>query len=285
MNTNREDTANLPIRCSLTLAYAVSLLIAALMAIASVAGLLYQTLIYPTDELLQSFVPNDVVNLFIGLPILLGSMWLTRRGKLIGLLFWPGALFYVFYTYVVYVLSMPLNVAFLLFLTLLTSSAYTMIGLVASIDGKAVQHRLAGAVPERVGGGVIAGFGILFFVRVIGVLVNALISHTPVAATELALHVTDFLLAPAWVIGGVLLWRRQALGYVTGLGLLFQSSMLFIGLIVILLIRPFITEAQFVLVDVLVVFVMGMISFIPFALFVRGAASRDDARTAAAQRE
>ena len=28
---------------------------------------------------------------------LLVSMWLTRRGKLIGLLCWPGALFYVLY--------------------------------------------------------------------------------------------------------------------------------------------------------------------------------------------
>jgi hypothetical protein len=285
MNTNREDTANLPIRCNLTLAYAVSLVIAALMAIASVAGLLYPTLFYPTDELFQSFVPNDVVNLLIGLPILLGSMWLARRGKLIGLLFWPGALFYVFYTYVVYVLSMPLNVAFLLHLTLVTLSAYTTIGLVASIDGNAVQHRLAGAVPERVGGGVIAGFGVLFFVRVVGVLVSALISQTPVAATELALHVTDFLIAPAFVIGGVLLWRRQALGYVTGLGLLFQASMLFIGLIFILILGPFITEAQFVLSDVVVIFVMGMVCFIPFALFVRGASSKDDAQSTPALRE
>ena len=274
MNTNQKDTASLPIRCNLTLAYAISLVIAALMAIASVAGLLYQTIIYPTDELLQSFVPNDVVNLFIGLPILLGSMWLARRGKLVGLLFWPGALFYVFYTYIVYVFSMPLNVAFLLHLTLVTLSAYTMIGLVASIDGKAVQHRLTGAVPERAGGSVLAGLGILFFVRVTGVMVNALISQTPVAAAELALHVSDFMITPAWVIGGVLLWRREALGYVTGLGLLFQASMLFIGLIFVLILRPFITAAQFVLSDVLVIFVMGMVCFIPFALFVRGAASK-----------
>ncbi len=274
MNTDQKDTAHPPIRSNLALAYAISLVIAALMAIASVAGLLYQTIIYPTDELLQSFVPNDVVNLFIGVPILLGSLWLARRGKLIGLLFWPGALFYVFYTYIIYVFSMPLNVAFLLHLTLVTLSAYTMIGVVASIDGKAVQHRLTGAVPERAGGGVLAGLGILFFVRVTGVMVNALISQTPLPTAELALHVSDFMISPAWVIGGVLLWRRQALGYVTGLGLLFQASMSFIGLIVVLILRPFITAAQFVLSDVLVVFVMGMVCFIPFGLFVRGAASK-----------
>jgi hypothetical protein len=274
MNTNQKDAANLPIRRNLTLAYAISLVIVALMGVASVAGLLYQTIIYPTDELLQSFVPNDVVNLVIGLPILLGSMWLARRGKLSGLLLWPGALFYVFYTYFVYVLSMPLNVALPLHLSLVTLSAYTMIGLVTSVDRKAVQHRLAGAVPQRASGGVLAGLGILVFVRVIGVMIDSLMSQTPVAETELALHVTDFMISPAWVIGGVLLWRREALGYVTGLGLLFQASMLFIGLIFVLILRPFIIEAQFVLSDVLVVFVMGMVCFIPFALFVRGAASK-----------
>jgi hypothetical protein len=272
MNTDQKDTAILPLRCNPTLAYAISLLIAALMAIASVAGLLYQTIIYPTDELLQSFVPNDVVNLLLGLPILLGSTYLARRGKLVGLLLWPGALFYVFYTYVVYVLSMPLNLPFLLHLALVTSSAYAMIGLVAGIDGSAVQHRLAGAVPERAGGGVLAGLGILIFARVVSVLVGALISRSPVAPVELALHVSDFMLAPAWIIGGVLLWRREPLGYVAGLGLLFQASMLFVGLIVVLILQPFMTAAPFAPIDVLLVFVMGLVCFVPLALFVRGAA-------------
>jgi hypothetical protein len=272
MNSNQENAANLPIRFNLTLVYAISQVIAILMAIASVAGLLYQTAIYTTDDLLQSFVPNDVVNLFIGLPILLGSMWLARRGNLSGLLLWPGALFYVFYTYLVYVFSIPFSVAFLMHLTLVTMSGYALIGLIASIDGKAIQHRLAGTVSERAGGGVLVGLGILFFARVIGVMVSALVRQTPVAAAELALNVTDFIISPMWIIGGVLLWRRETLGYVTGLGLLFQASMLFIGLIFILLLRPFITAAQFGLIDVLVVFVMGLVCFIPSALFVRGTA-------------
>ncbi len=273
MNTNQEHDTSLPIRRDLALTYANSFIIAILLATASVAGLLYRTAIYPTDELLRSFVSSDVVNLFIGLPILLGSMWLTWRGKLIGLLLWPGALFFVLYNYIVYVFAMPLNVAFLLHLALVTLSVYTLIGLVVSIDGKAVQQRLAGAVPERLSGGVLAGLGLLFFLRVIGVIVNALTNQTPIAETELALHASDFLITPAWVIGGVLLWRRREFGYVTGLGLLFQASMLFIGLIIVLLLQPFLTTAPFVLADVVVVFIMGLICFVPFALFVRGVAS------------
>ena len=96
------------------------------MAAASVIGLLYGAVVYPADDLFQSFVPNDVVNLLIGLPILLGSMWIARRGELIGRLLWPGTLLSLLHNYTVYVLAMPLNLAFLLHLTLLTLSAYTL---------------------------------------------------------------------------------------------------------------------------------------------------------------
>ncbi|HUS84227.1 MAG TPA: hypothetical protein VMX56_03715 [Anaerolineales bacterium] len=273
MNTNQERNASLPLRCSLTLVYALSFIIAILMAATSIAGLLYPTIVYPTDELLQSFLPNDVANLLIGLPMLLASMWLTRRGKLVGLLFWPGALFFVLYNYIIYIFAMPLNVAFLLHLALVMLSVYSLVGLVASIDGKVVQQRLAHAVPERLAGGVLAGLGLLFFLLVIGAIVNALISQTQIVETELALHTADFLIAPAWVVCGVLLWRRKAFGYVAGLGLLFQASMLFIGLIIVLLLQPLLTAAPFSLVDVVVTFVMGLICFIPLALFVRGVVS------------
>ena len=273
MNIDQARNASMPIKHNLTLIYVLSFIIAILMAVASISGLLYQTIVYPTEELLQSFLTNDVANLLIGLPMLLASMWLTRRGKLIGLLFWPGALFFVLYNYIIYVFAMPLNLAFLAHLALVMLSVYSLIGLLTNIDGKVVQQQLTGAVPERLARGVLAGLGLLLFLLVIGAIVNALISQIPIAETELALHVADFLITPSWVICGVLLWQRKAFGYVAGLGLLFQASMLFIGLILVLLLQPFLTTAVFSLVDVVVVFAMGLICFIPFALFIRGVVS------------
>jgi hypothetical protein len=38
------------------------------MAVASLAGVLFQSTVYPIEELRQSFAANDVVNLLIGLP-------------------------------------------------------------------------------------------------------------------------------------------------------------------------------------------------------------------------
>lgn len=57
------------------------------------------------------------------------------------------------------------------------------------------------------------------------------------------------------------------------LGLLFQVSMLFVGLIVLLLVQPMITDAPFVLVDLAVILILGSVCFVPLALFVRGVVS------------
>ena len=273
-SSSAAELAGLPVTGNLTLAYVLSLVIAVLMTVASVAGLLYPDQLYPTEELQQSFMATDVVNLFIGLPILLGSMWFARRGKLIGLLFWPGALFYVLYHYIVYAFALPLNWGFLLSLLLLALSAYTMTGLVASIDGKAVQQRLSGNVPERITGGVLTVSGITFALLAIGTIANGIVTQTPIGESELALQVSDFIVSVAWIIGGVLLWRREPLGYVVGAGLLFQASMLFVGLLAFFILQPFLTAAPLALTDTIVVTLMSLIVFIPFGLFLRGAASK-----------
>lgn len=272
MDTKQKTSTNLPVKGKLLLIYAASLLISILMAVASFAGLWYSHLIYPTEELLKAFVPNDAVNLLIGLPIVLGSMWLAWRGRLVGLLCWMGALFFVLYNYTAYVFAMPLTWMFLVYLALVMLSVYTLIGLVACMDGKAVQEILAGSVPNKFAGGVLAGLGLLFFLRAVGVLVSSFDRGGSLDGSELAVSIADFLTTPAWIVGGLLLWRRQQFGYVTGLGLLFQGSMLFIALIVFLLLQPLLTTAPFALTDVIVIFVMGLIFFIPFVLFLRGAA-------------
>ena len=273
MKSKGSSSVRLPIRRSLTPVTISSLVIALLMAVASAAGLLLPDLLYPTETLQLSFMATDVVNLSIGLPILLGSIWLARRGRLLGLLLWPGALFFVLYHYIVYTFGLPLNVGFLLALLLLALSAYTLAGLVARIDGEAVEGRLKGRVPERLAGGFLAGSGAAFFLLATGTIVSGILGQTPISEADLALQVSDTIVSLAWIIGGILLWRRQPLGYVTGTGLLFQASMLFIGLLVYFTLQPFLSGTPFPVVDFVVVFVMGLICFVPFGLFLRGIVS------------
>lgn len=269
MNSENGDK-NLPLKHNLKLVYALSFIIVSLMTLASIVGILFQSTIYPTDELLGTFISNDVVNLLIGLPIMLSSIFLMMQRKLLGLLFLPGALFFVLYNYIIYVLAMPFNLAFFLHLMLVTLSLYTIVILVESIDGKKIRQLLVGRVNERIAGGILFGMGFLFLLQVIGVMAISLVNQTVITETDLATHVSDFLISPALVIGGILLWQRKEYGYVSGLGLLFQASMLFIGLIVFLIIHPLLTSTAFLPVDIFVVFIMGLVCFIPLTLFVRG---------------
>ncbi len=254
----------------IALAYVLSYLVALLMIVASLAGLLFSAALYSTAELRQAFVANDVVNLFIGLPLLFGAMALARRDKLAGLLFWPGALFYVIYNAIAYAVAMPWTVQFVGYVAQVVLSGYATIRLLTSIDAVAVRQQLASAVPEKFAGGVLAGLGGLFCLRTVAQIGGALAGQQAVAGTEMAVLVADLVCTPLWIVGGIWLWRKQALGYVSGAGLLFQASMLFVGLLVFFLLQPWLAGVPFPVEDFVVILVMGMVCFVPLGLFTRG---------------
>lgn len=85
--------------------------------------------------LLPGFLGQDVFNLLVGVPLLLGSLWFARRGSLVGLLFLPGTLFYA-----LYLTGAPFSVLFLVYVSLVTPSAFSSIGIVSSIDGEEVRR-------------------------------------------------------------------------------------------------------------------------------------------------
>lgn len=263
-------TGGLPLTRELRPAYVLSFLVVALVTTISLGDLLFQSAFYPTEELRYLFVSNDAVNLFIGLPVLLAAMALTRCGKLVGLLFWPGALLCVPYNAIAYAVAMPFTWQFVVYLAQIVLSVYTVIRLVAAIHGPVVQQRLAGAVPEKFAGGVLVGLSGLFFLRAAAIIVGALTGSQVVARAEMGTLIADLVCAPIWVAGGIALWRKQALGYVGGVGLLFQLSMLFVGLLVVFTLQPLLTGGPFPVEDFVVVLTMGLICFIPFGLFTRG---------------
>jgi hypothetical protein len=265
-------TPQFPVTRDLTLAYGVSVLVALLMSVASVAGLLYGSHLYPASQVSGS-TGTDALNLVVGLPILLGAMWFAHRGSLIGLLCWPGALFYVLYVYTFYVLEVPFNILFLPYVVLVTLSVYTTIGLVASIDGEAVRRRLSGGVPARTTGGLLILIALLFMIVDGFLIVTTLASRAPVDATTHASWIADFTVElPALLIVGILLWRREALGYVAAPGLLLQGGMLNAGFALVLVLQALIAAAPINAPFVALAFVIGAISFIFLALFVLGAA-------------
>lgn len=82
-NYKQEEASCYPSRTSSPLVYTLSTLLAVLLIASSVAGLLYGQRgfyeSYPAS--LAGLLGQDAVKLAAGLPLLLVSMWLTRRGS------------------------------------------------------------------------------------------------------------------------------------------------------------------------------------------------------------
>ncbi len=276
----KTSAAALPVTRDLTLVHVVSLVVAALIAVTSVAGLIFGAGgLYAVDpRYLPAFVGQDLLNLLVGLPLLLGAMWLVRRGALVGIVLWPGALFYVVYDYAFYVLGAPFNVFFLPYLLIVTLSVYAIIGIVVSVDAPAVRDALDGVVPRRFVGGFLVALAGLFIALWTAMIVSTLVSAAPVDPIAHVVWTLDLTIQlPALLIGGVLLWRREPLGYVVAPGLLLQAAAYLIGLSAITVLGVDATGAPTTPASYLPGIVVGGVALALIAFFVRGAASADRA--------
>lgn len=257
----------LPLTHSISVYVLASLLLVALTAFVTIVGLTSQVTTYPTEEARIAFVATDALTLFVGLPLLLITLWLTSRGSLVGLLCWPGMLVYLTYTYIPYLLDAPFSAYFLAYLLLVILSGYSFVGMIAAIDSHVVKRQLDKFVPARLGAGVLILLGTFFLLNIITNTINALDDPN---LMQTSLWIADAVMAPMLVFGGVLLWRRQALGYTMGSSLLLLVTVLALGVIPVVIHQDVVQGDPFDAVSFIVLLIMGLLCLIPFLLFIRG---------------
>jgi hypothetical protein len=222
---------------------------------------------------IPGFRAHDLFNLVVALPVLLASIWFARRGSLAGLLLWPGGLLYVLYTYTQYLIGAPFGPLFLGYGLLVVLSAYAMIGVVARINHAAVRERLSVAIRARTIGGILIALALLTFGQDGGGAIATALGGGS-QAEPLARHVwtADLTISvPATLVGGVLLWRRAALGYVVAAGLLFAFGLTPIALAAMLALQPWLTGSAIDGGTIVGLLVFAAVAYVPLGTFVRGA--------------
>jgi hypothetical protein len=236
--------------------------------------------------LVPGFQAHDGFNLIVGLPLLLGVVWLAHRGSLVSLLLWPGALFYLLYTYAIYLVGAPFGPLFLVYVGLVALTAFTTVFLVASLDSVAVRHKLAGSVPARTIGGVLVVLALMTVAQDAGgAIATALAGGTPIEPVARRVWTIDLALeVPAVLAGGALLWRRAPLGYVVGAGLLLQFALTPLALAGILALQPQLTGSPMDAGTIIGVLVFAAVCFTLVAFFVHGASNRPRTRVRLAHR-
>jgi hypothetical protein len=276
----------MPLKRDLTLVSRASLLLTLLVGLVSAAGLASGSTVDPktgfgvttstAGVLVPGFLAQDILNLVVGLPVLIGALWLARRGSVFGLLLWPGALFYLVYTFAHYVMAAPFGPLFLGHVAIVVLSAWTMTAMVTAIDGDAVRVRLAGAVRPRLVGGILVGLALLTVGQdATGALSTAVSNAGPIDPVARGVWTADLTLAvPAMLIVGGLLWRRAALGYVAAAGLLLSFGLTSVVIAAMILLQPVLTGAPIDGATVVGLLIFGAVSLAPLLLFARGTDTR-----------
>jgi hypothetical protein len=208
----------LPIKNKLTLPFALSALLAVLLVVSSVAGLLYGSRGFyePYPASLAGLVGQDIVTLVVGLPLLFASVWMTARGSTRGLLLWTGTLFYFAYSYYFYVIG-GFNALFLVYIAIVSTSLYGLLSLLFSTDPEALKARFDPRMPTRLVSSFLVGYSLLFVLMWVGMSLSSAAAGTqPDEVTHSVVAIDCTVLLPLLFFGGLLLWRRDAWGYVLG---------------------------------------------------------------------
>jgi hypothetical protein len=186
---------------------------------------------YDTVFIARGFMGKDAVILLLGVPLLLASTWFYRRGSLRGGLLLLGTLGYFLYAYASTALSAAYNNLFLLNVALFSASFFAFVLAFTSFDREALAARYAERLPRRGVAAFMFASALVILVVWGAPLVVALVRNDTPAGLEsyttMYTHAVDLaIIGPATVIAGVLILRRQILGYLMALAMLVLEIML-----------------------------------------------------------
>ncbi len=173
---------------------------------------------YDTVSGAAQVIAGDVVTLFLGIPLLVVSLWLYTKRSLRGALLLAGTLGYFLYTYASIAFLAAFNALFLVYVALFSLSLFAFILSLMSIDVAALPARFSTRLPRRGISAVLFLIGAFLLLAWLGRIVPALLSGAPPFGLEsyatLVIQALDLgLIVPLALLAGVLLLKERPFGY------------------------------------------------------------------------
>jgi hypothetical protein len=163
-------------------------------------------------------IAQDYVTLFLGVPLLLLSFNMYRKGFLKGSLLLTGTLGYFLYTYASYSFLSMYNSMFLTYVALMSASFFAFILMMMSYDVEKLPLFFTKKMPVKFLGGFLLFGSFVFGMMWTGKLGLPLLNNTPPADLQ---HYTTFVIqaldlgfvVPTGLLAGILLIMRKPFGY------------------------------------------------------------------------
>jgi hypothetical protein len=228
---------------------------------------------YDPLSLVREGVIWDVINLFIGLPLLAVAIYLSQRDSLRGRLFLAGLLFYFFYVYLMIMTLDSFNFLFLVYVAIFALSAVGFFMNLQRID----VARLPQQVSKQFPGAWIAGFSftfsavllLLWLGRILPLMSSGQFPAELAGLTTMTTQGFDLgMLVPLGISNGVLLLRRSPLAYLLS-GVLLSFGLLMFITLPAWIVVPLIQDGSVNLIEASPFMILCLIGMAFFGLFFR----------------
>jgi len=160
---------------------------------------------------------NDAVTLFLGLPLLTISFWLTQKGSLRGGLLMTGTLGFILYTYITMCFGAAYNPFFLIYIALFSLSLFAFVLSMMSFDVKTLPARFSQKLPRKWIAGLLLFVAAFLSLAWIGRIAQTFTPDTiPTLenTTSMFIQAMDLgIVVPVCLLSAVLLLRRSSWGY------------------------------------------------------------------------
>ncbi len=167
-------------------------------------------------------IAQDVVTLFIAVPLLILALIGYLRGSQRSKLLLTGISGYFFVTYLFYMAMGMYNYLFLVYISLLGLSFWSLLLLLTSFDPEALRASFSASAPVKFTGGFLVFNAISIALLWLSVIVPPLLTGSVFPEgldhyTTMIVQGFDLgLMLPLAIVSGLLLWRKTSLGYLAG---------------------------------------------------------------------
>ncbi len=172
---------------------------------------------YDTASMADQAQANDLITLFIGLPILAISSWLAFRGSLRGQLLLTGTVGFFLYTYMSMTMLTAFNALFLVYVAIFGLCFYAFVLCMTSFDMKTLPDHFPAQLPRRWIAALLLGMAAFLTLLWLGVTLKPVLQNQVAAldnTTTFVIQAMDLVfIVPLAVLAAILLLRRRAWGY------------------------------------------------------------------------
>ena len=225
----------------------LTIFLALSLSIVSIAGAFFPST-YERDSVSMAAqgIGQDLVDLFVGVPLLLVTFFFAAKGNRKAALLYAGTLGYIMYSFIIYCFGVHFNQFFLFYCLTLSLSLYAFILVFSDLKRQKVESWFEHA-PVKLISVYISFVALVFYVLWLKSLVPAIIhNEIPKEVSDYNLlvnpvHVIDLVFAlPGLIIGSVLIWKEKGVGFIiSSLALVFMVllTLALAAMVLVLMVR------------------------------------------------